>query len=105
MSAADHGETDRAILTLQATVKDLSARLVQLEARVDALGLRVVALESAGPSSESAWQYPDDGCTMTEQEKVAMRERLRKRQAEGMEAHRKDPGYAARTFRREAPKT
>ena len=37
MSAADHGETDRAILTLQATVKDIAARLALVEARVDTL--------------------------------------------------------------------
>ena len=37
MSAANHGETDRAILALQATVKDLSARLAIAESRLDAL--------------------------------------------------------------------
>lgn len=69
---ADAGADGRAMLALQATVKDLGARLVQLETA------RAV-LESAGPSPEeskvNALFNPDQG-QLSEADRAAMRKRL-----------------------------
>ena len=89
MSAADHGETDRAMLTLQAKLSEVVASQARLEARVVALE------ESAGPSPEV------DPAMPSRAERDAMRERLRARTLAGIEANKADPTRAGRTFRRD----
>ena len=100
--SADAGADHRAMLALQATVKDLSARLVMLESRVhtceDALETARAVLESAGPSPKSSL---DDPNMPSEADKIAMRERLRARTLEGIKANKTDPTRAGRTFRRD----
>lgn len=70
---ADTGADHRAMLALQATVKDLSARLVALETARDALE------ESTGPSpvrkcEDANFQNPD---MPSEADRAAMVKRLR----------------------------
>ena len=92
MSAADHGETDRAMSTLQAKVLRLVAEVARLEARVD-------ALESESSPDESV---PVDFDMPSESERLAMVKRLRAASLAGIEANALDRNRAGRTYRKES---
>ena len=114
MSAADHGETDRAMSTLQARVSEAlaqvarqDAEIVKLKGQVAALSGRVADLETKvardtlehGPAQPEALVDPAD--TLSEVDKVAMRERLRAASLAGIKANKLDRYRAGRTYRRD----
>ena len=90
--SADQGQDIRDMAALQAKVAGLSAALVMLESRVD-------AMESKGANATPSPEAVDPG--MPEADLLAMRERLRVRTLEGIKANKTDPTRAGRTFRRD----
>ena len=91
--SADAGQDGRDMLALVAVVKDVSARLVMAEARLDAF-----ENPEAGPSPE----VDRDQYRLSGAERDAMRERLRAGTLEGIEANKTDPNRVGRTYRRES---
>ncbi len=83
--SADAGADHRAMLALQERADRQDATVAKLQGRLDALALRVAAIE---PKPE-----PVDPSTPSENELKVIKEGLLVRQAEGMQKHRADPGY------------
>ena len=103
-NAADMGGIHATLESMLERADRQDAEVVKLSGMLAAVTGRVHDLERAVPSETpepSPAVLPVDPSEPSETNKIAMRKRLRSRTVQGIEAHRKDPTYAAGPITRE----